>query len=59
MDGARRSVFEQPTSAQGAVSLGASFRDERTLVEVLRKVKPAEHDERVLAALAEAEPPAS
>ena len=30
---------------------------EGTVAEVLRKVKPAEHDERVLAAVAEAEPP--
>jgi thioredoxin-dependent peroxiredoxin len=29
------------------------------VVEVLRKVKPAEHDERVLAALAEGRPPGS
>ena len=30
---------------------------EGKIAEVLRKVKPAEHDEKVLAALAEAEPP--
>ncbi len=30
---------------------------EGKIAEVLRKVKPAEHDERVLSALAEAEPP--
>ncbi len=32
---------------------------EGKVVEVLRKVKPAEHDEQVLSALAEAEPPVS
>jgi peroxiredoxin Q/BCP len=30
---------------------------EGTVVEVLRKVKPGEHDEKVLAVLAEAAPP--